>query len=50
MHLLHDLLNVPIQRTSHLSPPSSTIVKNLQTEVDIAIIELPGGHLMELLE
>lgn len=50
IHLLQDLLNLPIQRTGHLSPPLFTIVRHPQAEVDIAIIELPGGQLMKLLE
>ncbi|KAH7252735.1 hypothetical protein BKA59DRAFT_544363 [Fusarium tricinctum] len=50
MHLLHDLLNLPIQRTGHFSPPLSIVVRRPQAEVDIAIIELPGGQLMKLLE
>lgn len=50
VHLFRDILNLPVQRTGHLSPPISTIVGHPQAEIDMAIIELPGGHLLELLE
>lgn len=50
VHLFRDVLNLPVQRTGHLSPPVSSIVGHPQAEIDMAIIELPGGHLLELLE
>ncbi|KAL6241349.1 hypothetical protein RBB50_011822 [Rhinocladiella similis] len=49
-HLFHNILNLPVQRTARLSPPISTIVGHPQVEIGIAIIELPGGHCIELLE
>lgn len=49
-HLFHNILNLPVQRTARLSPPISTITGHSQVEIDIAIIELPGGHCVELLE
>ena len=50
IHLFRDILNLPIQRTAHLMPPISTIVGHPCAEIDIAIVALPGGHLIELLE
>lgn len=50
IHLFRNILNLPIQRTAHLCPPLSTVVGHPKAEIDIAIVELPGGHLIELLE
>ncbi len=48
--LFHDLLTLSFQQADHLSRPISTRVGHGQAEVDIAIIELPGVHRVELLE
>lgn len=48
--LFHDLLTLSFQQADHLSRPISRRVRHGQAEVDIAIVELPGVHLVELLE
>ncbi|CEI59942.1 hypothetical protein FVEN_g8255 [Fusarium venenatum] len=50
IHLFQNILNLRILRTAHLCPPVSTVVGHPEAEIDIALVELPGGHLIELLE
>ncbi|EWG48794.1 hypothetical protein FVEG_16330 [Fusarium verticillioides 7600] len=50
IHLFQNILNLRILRTTHLCPPVSAVVGHPEAEIDIALVELPGGHLIELLE
>jgi hypothetical protein len=50
IQLFRDVLNLPISRHNHASPPTSSIVGHPQAEIETCIVELPGGHLIELLE
>ncbi|TQB74289.1 hypothetical protein MPDQ_005012 [Monascus purpureus] len=50
INLFRDILNLPVQESNHFCPPISTIVGHPKAEVEIAFVELPGGHLVKLLE
>ncbi|EWG48795.1 hypothetical protein FVEG_16330 [Fusarium verticillioides 7600] len=50
IHLFQNILNLRILRTTHLCPPVSAVVGHPEAEIDIALVELPGGHLIELLD
>lgn len=48
--LFHDTLGLPLVRTAELTPPLSGVTGHANATIHIAILALPGGHQIELLE